>query len=240
VTGSNDLLVEGTTLEPPKLNQIGGSSNRELIAAARRSLTGNWGMGMLGYVLYTALWGSVFLLVISSIFFLVALDESINETNIIAIAKSITRVASHIISLLAGAFAVGFCSYFLGIVQERQARLENLFTGFKRFFTAFGAYFLSTLFTVLWTLLFIIPGIIAVFRYAMVYFILADDDTCGSLEAITRSKEMMVGNKWKYFCLQLRFIGWSLLAIFFTLGIGYLWLIPYMQTSMTHFYEDIK
>ncbi len=89
-------------------------------------------------------------------------------------------------------------------------------------------------------LLLIIPGIIATFRYAMAFFIIADDEDCGPLEAITRSKEMMKGNKWKFFCLNWRFFGWSLLAVFFTFGIGFLWIVPYMQTSFAKFYEDVK
>jgi uncharacterized membrane protein len=196
-------------------------------------------MGVLGYVIYTALMVSIYILVFSSALF-VGVAGGLSGGNTESAGESMQLVAQFAEMLLSGAFMVGFCSYFLGIAQEQQARLENLFVGFKRFFTAFGAYFLSTLFIMLWSLLLIIPGIIATFRYSMIYFILADDNTCGPLEAITRSKEMMVGNKWKYFCLQLRFIGWSLLAVLFTLGIGYLWLVPYMQTSMAHFYEDIK
>ena len=74
----------------------------------------------------------------------------------------------------------------------------------------------------------------------MAFFIIADDADCGPLEAISRSKEMMKGNKWKLFCLHWRFFGWALLAAFFTFGIGYLWLVPYMQTSFAKFYEDVK
>ena len=75
---------------------------------------------------------------------------------------------------------------------------------------------------------------------SMAFFIIADDADCGPLEAISRSKEMMKGNKWKLFCLHWRFFGWALLAAFFTFGIGYLWLVPYMQTSFAKFYEDVK
>ena len=133
---------------------------------------------------------------------------------------------------------VGFCSYFLVIAQEGETRLECLFTGFKRFWASFGAYFLSTLFIVLWTMLFIIPGIIATFRYAMVYFIVADDEDVGPLEAIRQSKEMMKGNKWKFFCLHWRFFWWGILCSIFPIGV--LWLVPYMQTSFAKFYEDVK
>ena len=59
------------------------------------------------------------------------------------------------------------------------------------------------------------------------------------MEAIDKSKAMMKGYKLKFFYLQLRFLGWALLCIL-TLGIGFLWLIPYAYVSMAHFYDDIK
>jgi hypothetical protein len=65
------------------------------------------------------------------------------------------------------------------------------------------------------------------------------DPAVGVRESLRRSKEMMRGHKWKLFCLYCRFIGWSLLALL-TCGVGYLWLIPYMQTAMAHFYEDVR
>jgi uncharacterized membrane protein len=70
-------------------------------------------------------------------------------------------------------------------------------------------------------------------------YIIADTDTIGPLEAITKSKEMMRGNTWKLFCLYFRFFGWALLCIL-TAGIGFLWLVPYMQVCMAKFYDDVK
>jgi uncharacterized membrane protein len=85
----------------------------------------------------------------------------------------------------------------------------------------------------------IIPAILAQLRYSMTYFVIADDPAVGSLDAIGRSKQMMDGNKWKFFCLQCRFIGWGLLCIP-TLGIGFLWLAPYYWTSIARFYDDLR
>jgi hypothetical protein len=73
----------------------------------------------------------------------------------------------------------------------------------------------------------------------MTYYIIAENDSIGPLEAITKSKEMMRGNKWKFFCLGFRFLGWGVLCIL-TLGIGFLWLFPYMIVSYAQFYDDIK
>lgn len=73
----------------------------------------------------------------------------------------------------------------------------------------------------------------------MIFYIIADNNSIGAMEAIDKSKAMMDGYKWKYFYFALRFLGWALLCIL-TLGIGFLWLIPYMQVSMAKFYDDVK
>jgi uncharacterized membrane protein len=240
MAGLNDLLGEGGSLKAPGLGDaIGGGTNKELMAEARMSLSGNWGMAVLGYVLYMALTMSFSFFVMGSTVFVGAV-AGLNDGNVESAGNAISQVSNIVQFLIGGAITVGFCSFFLGIAQDAEARLELLFTGFRRFWKSFAVYFFYTLFICLWMLLLIIPGIIATFRYAMAFFIIADDEDCGPLEAIGRSKEMMKGNKWKFFCLHWRFLGWALLATFFTFGIGYLWLIPYMQTSFAKFYEDVK
>jgi uncharacterized membrane protein len=87
-------------------------------------------------------------------------------------------------------------------------------------------------------LLLIIPGIMAGLSYSQTFYILSEDPSIGAMDAIRKSKEMMYGNRWKLFCLGLRFIGWLLLCIL-TLGIGFIWLAPYMAVSMAKFYDDL-
>ena len=101
------------------------------------------------------------------------------------------------------------------------------------------AYILVGIYTILWLLLLIIPGIIAAISYSQTFFILADDNTLRPSEAIDKSKKMMDGYKLKYFYLCLRFLGLALLCVL-TLGIGFLWLIPYMYVTCAKFYEDVK
>ena len=84
----------------------------------------------------------------------------------------------------------------------------------------------------------LIPAMIAQFRYSMTYFVINATPGIGPMDAIRRSSQIMRGNKWKLFCLQCRFIGWSFLCLF-TLGIGFLWLTPYMMTSQAAFYEEL-
>lgn len=141
--------------------------------------------------------------------------------------------------ILSGPFALGLAYFTLTFSRGKEAKLSMIFLGFNRFGISLGAYLLMVVFTLLWSLLLIIPGIIAAISYSMTFFILADDGTIGAMAAIDKSKQMMYGYKWKYFCLGLRFIGWGLLSIL-TLGVGLLWLIPYVHVSLAKFYDDIK
>lgn len=231
----------------PSINTSGGggfggggvTSNKDLMAEARESLKGNWGWGILGYIIYTAFSMAITFFVMAAAFF-VGMMAGVGGGDVEAASNMMSLVSQVFQWIIAGPLMVGFYGFYLGIAQEDEGRLELLFIGFKRFWKSVGVYFFYILFYLLWLLLFIIPGIIALFRYAMAFYIIADDEDCGPLEAISRSKEMMKGNKWKYFCLNCRFIGWSLLALIFTFGIGFLWVVPYMQTAQAKFYEDVK
>ncbi len=238
MAGLTDLADGGKLTMPSLDGAVGDSSNRELMADARRVLSGNWGMAIAGWILYVVLATSFFVFVMSVLFF-VGVTTSTNETDFLAKLVFLNPVIVAAQFLVSGAFAVGFAAFYLGISQEGEARLEKLFIGFRRFWKSLGVYFLYGLLVALWSLLLVVPGIIAAYRYVMAYYIIADDEDCGPLEAISRSKEMMAGNKWKFFCLNLRFIGWSILAAI-PCGLGYLWLIPYMQTSFAKFYEDVS
>ena len=99
---------------------------------------------------------------------------------------------------------------------------------------------LRSIYIFLWSLLFVIPGIYAAYGYAMTPYILLENPEMTANEAITKSKELMHGNRWRLFCLEISFIGWALLAALLTLGIGVLWLKPYMETSFAAFYREIK
>lgn len=94
------------------------------------------------------------------------------------------------------------------------------------------------IYSMLWSILFIIPGIIASYSYAMTSFVLADNPEMSANEAIRESKRLMKGNKWKFFCLQLSFIGLMIIGAL-TLGIGLIWIIPYQQATYAAFYRDI-
>jgi len=141
--------------------------------------------------------------------------------------------------IIGGPLILGLTGYFLKKARGEQVELENLFDGFKLFSKSFLVYLLYIIFVTLWSFLLIIPGIIKSFSYSMAFFILKDNPEIGAMEAITRSKQMMAGNKWRLFCLCFSFIGWIILACF-TFGIAFLWLIPYMYQSYANFYEELR
>lgn len=210
--------IPGVTAPPPVMawsdtaTFSSNTTNRELMSQARNCLTGNWGL-------------AIGVVVVSGI--------------ISMVAQIIPLVGILISMLIGGPLTLGVTVVFLTIARSEGAEFGMLFDGFKRFGAALCAYLLMSLFVILWCLLLIVPGIIAALSYSMTFFILRDDPTVGGLDAITRSKKMMKGNKWKYFCLQWRFFGWALLCLL-TLGIGFLWLSPYIMTSNARFYEDLK
>ena len=118
--------------------------------------------------------------------------------------------------------------------------LSNLFKiATSNYFHKVWGMFLMELKVFLWSLLFLIPGIIMSFSYAMTPYILEEHPEIGAWEASTRSKEIMTGHRFDLFWLYLSFIGWALLCIL-TFGIGLFWLIPYMSASEIGFYEDLK
>ena len=141
--------------------------------------------------------------------------------------------------IIAGPLMLGLAIFSLSISRNQEAKVTQIFEGFNQFERSLVAYLLMMLFTFLWSLLFIIPGIIAGISYSMIFFIIAEDSSISARDALKKSKKMMYGYKWKYFRLQLRFLGLGILCIF-TLGIGFLWLVPYMQISMAKFYDDVK
>ena len=188
------------------------TENVVLMRMARESLKDRWGLAIGAYLLYL----------------------------VVAVALQMVPFAGAIAGLIiAGPLAVGMATFAIRIARNEEARIEQMFEGFNNFGTALAAYLLMLVFILLWTLLLIIPGIIAALSYSMTFYILADDPTTDPMHAIDQSKAMMDGHKWKLFCLMLRFLGWGLLCIL-TLGIGLLWLVPWMYVTMAKFYDDVK
>ena len=145
-----------------------------------------------------------------------------------------------VIYFVLGSFVgVGYAKFNLNLVDRNKASFENLFEYFSNWKTTTITRLLRALYTFLWSLLFIIPGIVAGFSYAMTEYILAENPELTPDEAIQASKSMMMGNRWRLFCLQFSFIGWDILATL-AFGIGHLWLTPYKQAAYAAFYREVS
>ncbi len=141
--------------------------------------------------------------------------------------------------IVGGAAELGYCKFNMKLIKGNDPKFNDLFSHFDLIGKALGLRIVIGIFIFLWTLLLVIPGIIATYRYSMAFYIMEERPSMGILDAISESKELMIGNKFRFFCLQISFIGWAILCIF-TLGIGLLWLIPYMQASFAAFYLEIS
>ena len=114
--------------------------------------------------------------------------------------------------LVTGAMDLGLTLFFLAMFRRQIVGIGDVFLGFERYGKALGLFLFQGLFIVLWSLLFIVPGIIAAIRYSQAFLILADDPNKGIRQCMDESKMMMRGNKAKHFCMSLSFIGWAILA----------------------------
>lgn len=123
--------------------------------------------------------------------------------------------------------------------ENKLVEVTRLFDGFSDFGRIGGTMILMQLYTVLWMLLLVIPGIVKSYSYALTPYILKDRPELKFNAAIEESMRMMNGYKMKLFLLDLSFIGWILLTML-TFGIGLLFLNPYMSVSRIAFYEDLK
>ena len=130
---------------------------------------------------------------------------------ILVIALVVLIVWSIVTFIIGGAAKFGYAIFNLNLVDGKEARFSDLFSQFDRLGSGIIMNLLVGIFTVLWTLLFIIPGIIKSYSYSMTAFVLAEHPELSENEAITRSRELMDGNKWRLFCLMFSFIGWELL-----------------------------
>ena len=141
--------------------------------------------------------------------------------------------------LLSGAIELGLTKFFMELMRDGKTEFNTGFTGFDRFVDTLVAELMKTIFIALWTLLFVIPGIIAAFRYSMVFYILADNPKMSGYAALQKSKEMMHGHKGELFGLELSFIGWYLLCIV-TFGLAAIYVAPYVYATRTNFYQMLK
>jgi uncharacterized membrane protein len=197
---------------------------------ALQALKGNWGSVIGTTLLFLVI--SSFIIQITIPFIDMDDTASFTRFDLLSICWSL---------FIDGALLLGWSSFFLHLCRSKKANIDLLFsyfTSWHRYIRGVVSYVLPLIYLLLWSLLFLIPGIIKSFSYAMTNYILIDHPELSVNQSITKSRKMMNGHKWKLFVLLLSFIGWFLLSLL-TLGIGFIWLIPYLQTAITQFYLSL-
>ena len=165
--------------------------------------------------------------------------ETLTLIALVAGIAVIIGLAIGIVMLCVGsAIELGYSRFNINIIDSKEAKIEQLFSYFKHWSVAIIAKLLQALYVFLWTLLFIIPGIIAGYSYSMTPYILAENPEMSAKDAIARSKELMQGHKWELFCLNFSFIGWDILCVL-TLGILIIWINPYKHAALAAFYRSL-
>ncbi len=213
------------------------TTNQEFKNAALAALRGNWTAAVLGTLVVAVI--ACPIVGASSLYELFNPDVFAYgvASPLYGISGTTTLLALFVLMPLTVGFTYAFNALYL---YSNPNVLSNSFGyGFKIYWRAIGGMLLVQIFTFLWALLLVIPGIIKAYSYAMTPYILVDNPELSVREAIRRSQQMMVGQKFNLFWLQLSFIGWFFLACI-TGGIGFLWLAPYYQTSQAVFYQNLR
>lgn len=198
-------------------------TNQEYKNRALASLEGNWGTAAIATLILFAITGCV-----GSVITMPFGSDSPTGMGI-----------NGIWSLLCLPLEWGYTVWFLKLIRKEDIRYESLFDGYKDFVRTFLTYFLYGIAVAIGTLLFIVPGIILAIGLMMSIYLIKDDKEISAMDALKKSWEMMKGHKMNLFMLGLSFIGWFILCIL-TLGIGFLFLVPYIDTAFAYYYEDLK
>ena len=220
----------------------------EIRRQARDNLRGHWGQSILAAIVAGLLSGGITSSGGSSGGSAGSSSSSLDPeafqylpTEVMHVATTILGVVGILVIvgfIIGGTVQLGYSVYLLKQYHRQETSIGDLFSQFFRFGTGFAQQFLVGLYTFLWSLLFVIPGIVKAFSYAMTPFILADDPNLTASKAITRSRELMDGHKWELFVLNLTFIGWEILGAL-CFGIGLLWVTPYKNAAYAAFYRQI-
>ncbi len=209
--------------------------------AARTSLSGYWGTALLTSFVGVLLGGtsasfstSGIFEVINNFYYTLPMPFSFDSTALSVLSQILLNWGL-VVFLIGGAIELGIWAFFGRINMGERPPFSALFERFALFGKALGLRLFISLFVFLWSLLFIIPGIVASYKYSLAPQLMAEYPQMGIREAVNRSKQLMSGHKGRLFCLDLSFIGWWFLSAL-TLGILGLWITPYFLTARAAFY----
>lgn len=201
-------------------------TNVQIRQEAREAIRGKWLAGVALTLVYGILFGLI------SSFSVVNVDDEV-------VFSLLTLLAAIVVGY---PLTLGYAMVWLNVVRNNtHPELKDLFGVFNRRYhrSAMGTLLLQNIYTFLWSLLLIVPGIIKSMEYAMTPFIVADEPELGCNEAIEKSMAMMRGHRWQLFKIYLGMIGWMILGVF-TFYIAWLWIVPYYQMVFAKFYLELK
>lgn len=154
-------------------------------------------------------------------------------------------VLSTFVSILTGLLSIvlgaGFTLYCMAIRRNERAEYLTLFDGFSFVGKLIALTIVTYAFIWLWSMLFIIPGIIAAYRYRMALYLLLDHPEMSVMQCIRESKQMMKGHKGELFVMDLSFLGWAILETIPVIGYAVqVWTTPYISMSYALYYETLR
>ena len=147
-------------------------------------------------------------------------------------------IGSGVVAIISGFLSAGYIKYLINFVRTGKFNTNDIINTVKeKWLHILIAEILVGVIVTVCSLLLVVPGIIMALAYTFALYLVVDKDSEGS-ESLKQSREMMKGYKWDYFVFGLSFLGWIILGIF-TLGILYIWLIPYMNVANILYYERL-
>ena len=193
--------------------------SRNLRALGRNALTGKWKIAIMASAVCTlclsvppAILDELFGVNVAELYYNTFTGGYYSYTSMYDSMPAYSSLSSIYLLLVTGSFTLGLTIFFLALFRKHEVGVSDVFLGFERFGKALGLFLFQSLFIVLWTMLFIVPGIIAAIRYSQAFYVLVDDPEKSIRECMNESKRMMRGNKAKSFCLTLSFIGWIIIS----------------------------
>lgn len=219
--------------------------SKELRAIARNRMQGKWGniilatlvAGLLGG-LVTGDAGSInYKQEPEETYYLLSNPKLLITVTVIVLVASVLAILIHL--FFSNIVRMGYSRYLLNVVDQQEQKIDDLFSSFQNYGKTFRLGFYRDIRVFLWTLLFIIPGILAHYNYSMAAFIMLDHPEYTEKQCLEESKRLMYGKRWRLFCLELSFIGWYILSVL-SLGIGFIWVFPYENVTYAVFYRHIS
>ena len=241
----------------PESNQNGSQNQsqkqpkRQMTFAELKSASWAQIKGSVGtFFLIGLVWGLIFG-AISGIAYLIVGDKvtkiadyTFTYNGVTTVYPVVIPVAAYVASILtfvfAGSMEWGMVSNSAKMFRGEKADFKTGFSGLQKFWAAFSVYILKYIYVYLWSILFVIPGLVKTYSYACAMFIKQENPNLGANDCITKSRALMDGHKMRLFLYDLWFAIVMILAMIFTLGIGLIWLIPYYYQTRYNFYQNIK